>query len=212
MPALEWFYDVISPFAYIQQEQFDRLPPGTEVLPKPIVLGAILDHWKTKGPAEIDTKRTFTYRIAHQRAIERNVPYKSPPAHPFNPIRTLRLAIAAGSTVETTRTIMRFIWRDGGDVNSPDGWAELCGRLGVDPKDEAFIGTEAVKAALRANTDRAVALGVFGVPTFHLNGELFWGEDSTWLLLSYLAQPTLFDSGEWARISHLPVGIQRKAA
>ncbi|MDC7788572.1 2-hydroxychromene-2-carboxylate isomerase [Rhodoplanes sp. TEM] len=212
MPVVEWFYDVISPFAYIQQEQFHRLPPDVEVVPKPIVLGAILDHWKTKGPAEIPTKRTFTYRIAQQRAIERNVPYKTPPAHPFNPIRALRLAVAVGATVETTRTIMRFIWRDGGDVNTPDGWAELCARLGVSPTDEAFISSDAVKSGLRANTDRAVALGVFGVPTFHLNGELFWGEDATGLFLSYLAQPTLFETGEWARISNLPVGIQRKAA
>jgi 2-hydroxychromene-2-carboxylate isomerase len=211
MIVVDWFFDVISPFAYIQQEEFHLLPVDVEVRPRPIVLGAILDHWKTKGPAEIPTKRTFIYRIAQQRALERNVPYKTPPAHPFNPIRTLRLAVAMGQTVEATRAIMRFIWRDGGDVNTPEGWQELCSRLGT-PGDDATIGTDAVKAALRANTDRAIELGVFGVPTFHLNGELFWGEDATGLFLSFLKNPNLFKEGEWARISDLPVGIQRKSA
>jgi 2-hydroxychromene-2-carboxylate isomerase len=138
------------------------------------------------------------------------LPLKIPPAHPFNPIRSLRLAMALGQSQEVTRTIMRFIWRDGGDVASEAGWKDLCQRLET-PGDEAMLSTDAVKAGLRANTDLAIELGVFGVPTFHANGELFWGEDATGLFLSYLADPTLFTTGEWNRISNLPVGIQRKA-
>ena len=61
------------------------LAEGCRGPPRPIVLGAILDHLKTKGPAEIPTKRTFFYRIAHQRALERNVPYKAPPAYLYQP-------------------------------------------------------------------------------------------------------------------------------
>ena len=207
---VDWFYDVISPFAYLQLEQFDRLPKDIEVTLRPIVLGAILSHWQTKGPAEIPTKRTFIYRIAQQRALERGLTLKVPPAHPFNPIRTLRLAVALGQSQEVTRTIMRFIWRDGGDVASEAGWKDLCQRLET-PGDEAMLSTDTVKAGLRANTDLAIELGVFGVPTFHANGELFWGEDATGLFLSYLADPTLFTTGEWNRISNLPVGVQRKA-
>lgn len=208
--VVDWFYDVISPFAYFQQERFDLIPKTVKIVPRPVVLGAVLDKLATKGPADIPTKRTFIYRIAQQRAVERGVPFKTPPAHPFNPIRTLRLAVALGQTVETMRTIMRFIWAEGGDVNAPEGWAELCSRLGVDPNDEKFISTDEVKSGLRANTDLANSLGVFGVPTFHLNGELFWGDDATGLFLSYLADPTLFESGEWARISNLPAAIMRK--
>lgn len=210
MITVDWFYDVISPFAYFQQERFALIPKSVTIVPRPVVLGAILDTLSTKGPADIPTKRTFIYRIAQQRAVERGVPFKTPPAHPFNPIRTLRLAVALGQTVDTMRTIMRFIWAEGGDVNSPEGWTDLCSRLGVDPKDESFFASDAAKAGLRANSDLANTLGVFGVPTFHLNGELFWGDDATGLFLSYLADPDLFKEGEWARISTLPAAIMRK--
>ena len=207
---VDWFYDVISPFAYLQLEQFERLPQNVDVTLRPIVLGAILSHWQTKGPAEIPKKRAFIYRIAQQRALERGLPLTFPPAHPFNPIRTLRLAVALGQSLDVTRTIMRFIWRDGGDVASDEGWKELCRRLGT-AGDEAMLGTDAVKVGLRGNSDLAIELGVFGVPTFHAEGELFWGEDATDLFLSYLSNPDMFTTGEWQRISDLPVGIQRKA-
>jgi 2-hydroxychromene-2-carboxylate isomerase len=205
----EWFYDVISPFAYLQLEQFHRLPEDLVVVARPIVLGAVLSHWETRGPAEIPEKRRLTYRMAHWRGIERGIPFRMPPAHPFNPLRALRLAIACGETVDAARTIFRFIWRDGLDFSAEEGWTELCGRLGIGAEDRR-LGADDVKARLRANTDDALAKGVFGVPTFIVNGQLFWGEDATGLLLAYLGNPRMFEEPEWARISDLPVGVQRR--
>ncbi|MGL6155395.1 MAG: 2-hydroxychromene-2-carboxylate isomerase, partial [Ralstonia mannitolilytica] len=70
MPAktVDWFFDVISPFAYLQLEQFDKLPSDIVIAPRPVVLGAILNHWGQKGPAVIGAKRVFTYRHALFRA------------------------------------------------------------------------------------------------------------------------------------------------
>jgi 2-hydroxychromene-2-carboxylate isomerase len=205
--TVDWFFDVVSPFAYLQLEQFDKLPAGIAIRPRPVVLGAILNHCGQKGPAEIGSKRTFTYRHALFRAQQLGIAYRMPPAHPFNPIKALRLTIAMGGSLDAVRAVFRYIWRDGHDVASPEGFAALCDAVGF-PEGGTAVEQPAVKDALRHHTDEAIALGVFGVPTLAHKGELFWGEDATALFLRCLETDWL-DTPEVRRVSSLPVGIQR---
>lgn len=205
--TVDWFFDVVSPFAYLQLEQFDKLPAGIAIRPRPVVLGAILNHCGQKGPAEIGSKRTFTYRHALFRAQQLGIAYRMPPAHPFNPIKALRLTIAMGGSLDAVRAVFRYIWRDGHDVASPEGFAALCDAVGF-PEGGTAVEQPAVKDALRYHTDEAISLGVFGVPTLVHKGELFWGEDATALFLRCLETDWL-DTPEVRRVSSLPVGIQR---
>ena len=62
MAAIPWFFDVISPFSYLQLEWLRRERPDLELEPRPVVLGAVLSHHGQLGPAEIHGKREFTYR------------------------------------------------------------------------------------------------------------------------------------------------------
>lgn len=211
MPTpIAWYFDFVSPFAYLQLEQFERLSAQLDITFKPVVLGALLTHWETKGPAEIPEKRRFVYRYAQHRAEQLGIPLRMPPAHPFNPIKALRLAVALGSRQETIQAIFRHIWRDGYGVTSDSEWKTLCDRLDIDAAEEAIARPE-VKAELRRNTDEAIAAGVFGVPTFVLGEDLFWGEDGSAMLLRCLASPDWLQSEELRRISALPVGIRRNA-
>ncbi|KVP50262.1 2-hydroxychromene-2-carboxylate isomerase [Burkholderia ubonensis] len=203
-----WYFDFVSPFAYLQLEQFERLPPTLAIEPRPIVLGALLAHWGQKAPAEIAAKRVFTYRHAQYRADRLGIPFRMPPAHPFNPIKPLRLAIAMGGSLDTIRRIFRHIWRDGHDVASPEGFAALCDAVGY-PEGVSAVDAQDVKDALRAHTDHAIAHGVFGVPTFEWDGELFWGEDATAMFVDCVASRAWLDSPEVRRISALPDGIRR---
>ncbi|KVT50768.1 2-hydroxychromene-2-carboxylate isomerase [Burkholderia ubonensis] len=203
-----WYFDFVSPFAYLQLEQFERLPPTLAIEPRPIVLGALLAHWGQKAPAEIAAKRVFTYRHAQYRADKLGIPFRMPPAHPFNPIRPLRLAIAMGGSLDVIRRIFRHIWRDGHDVASPEGFAALCDAVGY-PEGVSAVDAQEVKDALRAHTDHAIAHGVFGVPTFEWDGELFWGEDATAMFVDCVASRAWLDSPEVRRISALPDGIRR---
>ncbi|WP_322066404.1 2-hydroxychromene-2-carboxylate isomerase [Burkholderia ubonensis] len=203
-----WYFDFVSPFAYLQLEQFERLPPTLTIEPRPIVLGALLAHWGQKAPAEIAAKRVFTYRHAQYRADKLGIPFRMPPAHPFNPIRPLRLAIAMGGSLDVIRRIFRYIWRDGHDVASPEGFAALCDAVGF-PEGVTAVDAQEVKDALRAHTDHAIAHGVFGVPTFEWDGELFWGEDATAMFVDCVASRAWLDSPEVRRISALPDGIRR---
>ena len=209
MPALTWYFDFVSPFSYLQTHRFNELPEGAEVVYRPVLFAGLLGHWETKGPAEISPKRVFTYRYVQWYAESHGVPFKIPPAHPFNPLKALRICIALGCGEAVVKEIFRFIWAEGRAPDDDDQWQSLCRRLGVTDGD-ARVAAPDVKATLRANTEEAAARGVFGVPTFEADGKLFWGLDATDMLLDYLAGPEDFESEEMRRVSALPVGVERQ--
>lgn len=210
MTTIDWYFDFISPFAYLQHEQLGALPANVTLNLRPVLFGVLLDHWGGRGPGEVPPKRRFVFRQVQWQAARLGIPLRFPPRHPSNPLPALRLAIALGCRREAIATIFRFIWAEGRDTDDPQAWGELCARLGA-ADAEALIGAPQVKAALRANCDSAVAAGVFGVPTAIVDGELFWGADSTQMLIDYLERPESLDTPEMRRVSGLPYGARRKA-
>jgi 2-hydroxychromene-2-carboxylate isomerase len=208
MKSAEWYFDFISPFSYLQVEAFDRFPPDVNLTLRPVLLAGLLNHWGHKGPAEIPEKRRFTYRFVQWLAERQGVPMKFPSVHPFNPIKALRAAIAAGNDIASVQTIFRHIWREGKSIDDAVGWSELCQRIGIADLD-ARISEPKVKDELKRNGESAVAAGVFGVPSFIIGGELFWGADATEMILDYLRDPQRFASGELGRVVTLPVGVER---
>lgn len=208
MAQITWYFDFVSPFAYLQFAVRPELFQRPDVTLKPVLFAGLLEHWGQKGPAEIEPKRLHTYRLCQWQADRRGVPMRFPPAHPFNPLQALRLAIAFGATYETVKTIFDFIWAQGRSPN--DEWRALCDTLGV-PGAEVLAASDAVKNTLRENGAEAIAAGVFGVPTFAVAGELFWGIDATAMLHDFLGNPGLFETDEMRRLRGLPVGATRNA-
>jgi predicted DsbA family dithiol-disulfide isomerase len=68
-----------------------------------------------------------------------------------------------------------------------------------------------VKDALRRNSNDAISAGVFGVPSFVADGEVFWGADSVEFLNAFLSDPAVLRNDEMQRVASLPVGAARKA-
>jgi 2-hydroxychromene-2-carboxylate isomerase len=207
--TLDWYFDFISPYAYLQCMRYPALPPGTQVRIKPVLFGALLDNSGTLGPAEVPGKREFTFRQALWLAHRNGVILKAPPRHPFNPLPVLRLAIALGSSMDVVRRIYEFIWTEGRDASDPAEFAILAASLGIGDA-EARISAPEVKAKLKQNTDEAIAARVWGVPTFVVDGICFWGFDSGAMLLDYMADPSALTGPEFDRAMNLPAGIQRK--
>jgi 2-hydroxychromene-2-carboxylate isomerase len=203
---LRWYFDFLSPFSYLHWQKVKGLRATHAVEPVPVVFGAVLSAVGQRGPAEIAGKREFTYRHVLWQARAEGVPLVFPPAHPFNPLGALRACIAAGSTVEAVDTIFDFIWREGRAVDGDDALRPLLDRLGLAPAD---IATAEVKAALRANTDAAIAAGVYGVPTLRIGDDLFWGNDAHPFALAALHDASVLRDPEMQRVSSLPVGISR---
>jgi 2-hydroxychromene-2-carboxylate isomerase len=204
----DWYFDFVSPFAYLQSERLATLAPRIEIRYKPVLFAALLDAHGHKGPAEIPSKRTFIYRQCLWQAARMGVPLRFPPEHPFNPLPLLRLAIACDSTPAAIHRIFRFVWRDGRLPDLPIEWAELVNDLGL-ARAEARIAAPEVKAELRQNTDEAITRGVWGVPTLHLAGELFWGVDATAMAADFAAANCRWIEPEYVRVADLPVGAAR---
>ena len=203
-----WYFDPISPYVYLQLADFNRLPSTLAARPLPVLLAALLNHSGTKGPAEVPGKRLHTYRQCAWLAKSRGLPFRMPPRHPFNPLAALRLLCALGPTLEQVRIASRFVFEQGKDPSTPEGLQELGAALGVQAP-EALASASSVKDKLRANTDEAVAKGVWGVPTFLIGGQLFWGADSFPMMLDYLRDPDLFETPEMKRLETLPQGASR---
>jgi 2-hydroxychromene-2-carboxylate isomerase len=204
---LVWYFDFVSPYSYLQFEAYPELVRSAEL--RPVLFAGLLKHWGGKGPAELPAKRLQTYRYTYWMAGQHGIEMTYPPAHPFNPIPALRLALALDCRYDAVGTIFEFIWKEGRSL--ADEWPALAGRLGLTvAAADAMIAEQRVKDALAANGRAAIARGVYGVPTFDTGKELFWGLDATDMLLDYLEHPGVFDEPEMQRIANLPVGAARK--
>lgn len=204
-----WYFDFVSPFAFLQWQRIRALSDRLAFALRPVLFAGLLERHGQKGPAEIPSKRVFTYRFVHWRARQRGVALTFPPAHPFNPLAALRLCIAAGSTAAAVDAIFNHLWRDGLRGDDAASLAEVSARLGVADCEQA-ISSPLVKNALRDNFEAAVGDQVFGVPTIVVDGHLFWGDDATAMFEDYLKAPALFASADMMRLERLPVGKHRR--
>jgi 2-hydroxychromene-2-carboxylate isomerase len=203
----DWYFDFISPYAYFASCRLAELDATLTITPRPILFAQVLKHWGHKGPAEIPAKRAWTYRACTWWAAEHDIPFRFPAAHPFNPLPYLRLSIAAGNTSAAIHTIFAALWTTGVDAADDAVVASLARELGV---DRERLADQAVKDALRTETERAIARGLFGVPTLAIDAELFWGADAMDFALAYARNPAILRTDEMQRVSQLPVGASRK--
>ena len=205
---LDWYFDFISPFAYLQWRRLRRDHADVALNPKPLLFAALLNHHGQLGPAEIPQKRRHTYRIVLWQARELGIPLHFPPAHPFNPLPTLRLCLAAPDRMRAIDAIFAHLWERGLQGDSVETLAAVARALGIDDTATA-IARDEVKRELQANGEEAIRLGVFGVPTLKVRDELFWGNDATGLALAYARDPAILDA-EMRRVDDLPEAIQRR--
>lgn len=211
MKHITFYLDFISPYAYLA---FEKLPLALKgisysVTYKPLLFAGLLKHHGQLGPAEIAGKREWTYRQVAWLAHQQGVPLQLPASHPFNPLALLRLAVACPAHGSPNRyvceTLFRHVWQGGAEAVDPQRVAALSAQLAPqrDPN-----GAD-VKAQLKANSDEAIAQGVFGVPALAVDGKVFWGLDALPMLRAFLLGDAWFDGPAWDAAAQLP-GVQRQ--
>ncbi len=216
MKHITFYFDVISPYAYLA---FEHLPEALKGLSysvsyRPVLFAAMLKHHGQLGPAEIAPKRDWTYRQALWHAHSKGIEMKMPASHPFNPLPLLRLASACGTPADPAsanryacETILRHVWQGGAEAADEERLAALTARLAP----QQHLSADDAKALLKKNTDEAIALNVFGVPAMHVDGKIFWGFDALPMLREYLLGNAWFEGEGWNSVSQVAVGITRKA-
>jgi 2-hydroxychromene-2-carboxylate isomerase len=176
-----------------------------------VLFAALLQHHGTKGPAEVEAKRAWTFRHVHWLAQHHGVALQTPLRHPFNPMSHLRLLLACAPpggrpNRHAVQQVLAQVWQGGGaDANDTEALAALQARLAPERSPQG----EDVKAELKAQSERAIALGLFGVPSVVLEGRSFWGLDSLPMVRDALAGHAWFDGPAWAHEGAPREGVRR---
>lgn len=211
MKHITFYFDVISPYAYLA---FERLPEALKglnyhVTYQPVLFAGLLKHHGQLGPAEIEPKRSWTYRQVQWLAHELGIEMQLPAAHPFKPLALLRLAVASNRHGLPNRYVaeklFHHVWRGGQDAEDMQRLQLLQDvlKLDLDP------GAALVKDLLKAHTSTAIAKGVFGVPSFEVDDRLFFGLDALPMLAAHLKSDSWFDHSVWDIAARTPKGSTR---
>lgn len=216
MKTLYFYFDTLSPYAYMAYKELAPLvtEKNLDVKTIPVLFAGLLNAHGQKGPAEISAKRAYTWKDTLRWAKINNVTIKGPPTHPFNPLPALRLCETV--TDEKTKfklagTLMITAWEKGLDVSSKSTLSMLSNELvlnGVDLVQK--IDDPAIKEKIKKNTEDAIAHGIFGVPTFRIDEEIFWGHDRLHQALLYLEGKLNVDENLLQQMIDRPRGIDRK--
>lgn len=196
---LQFYFDFMSPysyFAWLRLKDFKE-KNKLEIKLKPVVLANLLNYWEIKGPGEVIPKRNFMLKTCLRYAAKNNISFTTPKTHPFNPLYVLRLATQECSA-ELQWKVVDCLWRAGWqeriDMASPEEIEESLAKEGLPAKELLEKTFERdVKNALKQNTKEAIDNAAFGVPTFVVDGELFWGNDSYEDLQAFLDDKDLLD-------------------
>lgn len=216
---VKFIFDFISPYAHLAYPEALRLCERHDrtLEPVPVVFGAILDHHGHLGPAEIPPKRLYTFKNILRLAHARGRVVTPPPAHPFNPLLSLRAALAVEDLEARVRLVGRLftaVWGPGEPgVTDPGVVGRLATEVGLDGAAIVSRATSPeIKGRLRECTEHAIQRGVFGVPTLLIDDELFWGLDAMPHAAAFLAGNDPLDHEVLASWASLPAGIQRDRA
>lgn len=212
------YFDFISPYSYLV---WRSLPPfreetGAPVELVPVLFAALLDHHGTKGPAEVPAKRAYVFKDANRKSHVLGFgPVIPPPTHPFNPLLALRVASLDFGDEDTKLRVIdalfRATWAGEGGIDSEEKVAAILRSLGLPAEATVSRALHADnKQRLRAQTEEAIANGVFGVPSLLVRGEVFWGVDALPFAIARWAGRDVIDELDLAQWAQLPSGAERR--
>ena len=193
MRDVAFYFDFISPYVWLALGEVETFAErhGVRFDPRPVVYGKLLDTTQLVGPGEVEVKRRYTWLDVSRLARRQGRVPKGPPAHPFRSLEALRTAVlfrGEPNALGLIRGISDACWLDGRDITDVGVLADVVDAAGLDATDLGErIADASVKDALRGLTEDALQAGVFGVPSFVLDGEIFWGHDRLPLLAERVA-------------------------
>ena len=200
---MRFTFDFISPYAYLAAMKVEELG---EVEWSPVLFAAMLNHNGQKGPIEIPSKRLYTFKNVLRTAHDHGISIQAPPSHPFNPLLALRL-VTLRPRPDWIKKLFCAVWDGGQGIETREAIAAVLPEA-VDDFDEAESPEN--KARLRENTEQAIERQVFGVPSFEIGDEVFWGFDSFPHVRRFLAGEDPIDSETFQRWLDLKPTAQRR--
>jgi 2-hydroxychromene-2-carboxylate isomerase len=188
MKRIEFFFDFLSPYSYLAWTWVRK--QKYEFTYTAVTLATIIKAHETKGPAEIEPKRNYLFKDILRFTKLNNIPFTTPKDLPFNSLYALRLALqssAGEQQKEIIDAIFRAGWEHGLDIGNDDVLKSVLKEKNLYSDDLIEkMESKTARVELKANNEKALKAGLFGVPSFIVDDELFWGNDSTRYLEMYL--------------------------
>jgi 2-hydroxychromene-2-carboxylate isomerase len=186
--SFDFIFDFAGPNGYLVHKVLPEFcaKAGAAANYIPCLLGGIMKATNNQPPlmryAETPAKRDYEL-LEFNRFIKANAltQFKMNPHFPVNSLRIMRMAVAAqhvGVFEAYSEAMFAAMWEHGRNLADPDVIAEVITAAGLDQATLAARAEDpAIKAELVANTEAAVARGAFGIPTFFVGDEMFWGKE-----------------------------------
>ena len=214
--SIHFYFDYISPYAYFAWRKLPSLAKkyNRVIDAHPVVFGKLLDKWGQLGPAEISPKRKWLHQYCLRYAALNGFEYNPPKNHPFNPLAALRMSLKEVSGIDQHRvidTIFEGGWSRGEDLGDLPTLISIVEQQKIDGEHlSRQVSKPDVKNLLINETAMAIEMGVFGVPSIIIDGNLFWGNDQMEHIELLLAGKDPLDR-EKLNAQERPRGIDRKA-
>jgi 2-hydroxychromene-2-carboxylate isomerase len=214
-PIVTYYFDPVSPYAWLASKALARIEAaGAQLVFQPVLFAALLNAHGNTGPAEVPAKRAYIFRDVMRAAARAGVAFKGPPGHPFNPLQALRMCLALTRQDERRRfalAVMSACWELGEDVSEAEVLLKVAAACGLSgPAMQAAAQQPAIKMQLAGDTERAIADGVFGVPTFRFGDELFWGADRIDALLARMQGSTIDEQALADFLARAPLAERKR--
>jgi 2-hydroxychromene-2-carboxylate isomerase len=185
MKTFEFWFDFGSPAAYLAFTQLQKLEneSNSTVVYRPMLLGGVFQATGNQSPATIPAKGSYIFGDFNRFAKRYGVPFNSNPHFPINTLLLMRGAMGMQQQhpdqfLAYCRAVFQAVWIDALNMNDPATVGAVLHKAGFDPQMLMTLANEqATKDALKASTTEAVSRGVFGAPTFFVDGQMFWGQD-----------------------------------
>ncbi len=185
MKRIEFFFDFGSPASYLAWTQMPRIAreTGAELVCRPMLLGGVFKATGNASPVSVPAKGRWMMGDLARWAQRWGVPFAFNPAFPINTLTLMRGAVGLLQREPERFTaygdaVFAALWRDRRNLGDAAVLAQVLTEAGFDAAAfEALVADPAVKAALVASTEEAVARGVFGAPTCFVGGQMFFGQD-----------------------------------
>lgn len=177
MAAVEFLYDYASPYSFLASATLATAFPGASIEYRPVYLRGF-ESFATGIPYSAQ-KLAYLFVDMRRCAAEAGLDIRIPTGFPINGLYALRGAIAAqraGKFAAYHEAMFQAAWQRGRDISQKESVAALATELGL-PEVAESLDDPTIKDELRAATDAAKKRGVFGVPTFFVGAEMFWGAD-----------------------------------
>ena len=184
-------FDFGSPYSYLAYNNLDSIrDAGGEVAILPVLLGGIFKATGNQPPAAVQKKGEYMFKDINRWSKKLGIPFKMNPYFPILTVPHMRGAVLAQreNILEKYMQVMfEAIWVKAMNLNDQEILTNIAEKSGIDPNQFAEeISSDEIKNKLRENTEFAISKGSFGVPTYYLDDEMFWGIDSVKFLLDDL--------------------------